>query len=100
MEYRDRALTCIVCGSEFLFTVGEQLFFAQKSFRNEPKHCKACKTHRNKTLGNGNSRREETSVMCSQCGRETTVPFKPTQGRPVFCRECFDQRRTAAPVPA
>jgi CxxC-x17-CxxC domain-containing protein len=24
------------------------------------------------------------------------VPFKPTQGRPVYCRECFQQRRTAA----
>jgi CxxC-x17-CxxC domain-containing protein len=38
----------------------------------------------------------ETRTTCSQCGKETTVPFKPTQGRPVFCRECFQQRRTAA----
>jgi CxxC-x17-CxxC domain-containing protein len=32
--------------------------------------------------------------VCSQCGKETTVPFKPTQGRPVYCRECFQQRRS------
>jgi CxxC-x17-CxxC domain-containing protein len=38
----------------------------------------------------------ETRTKCSQCGKETTVPFKPTQGRPVFCRECFQQRRSAA----
>ena len=28
-------------------------------------------------------------VVCSTCGVETTVPFKPTQGRPVLCRGCF-----------
>ncbi|HZE27395.1 MAG TPA: CxxC-x17-CxxC domain-containing protein, partial [Terriglobales bacterium] len=33
---------------------------------------------------------------CSQCGKDTTVPFKPTQGRPVFCRECFQQKRQEA----
>jgi CxxC-x17-CxxC domain-containing protein len=32
-------------------------------------------------------------TTCSQCGRETTVPFKPTQGRPVYCRECFLSRK-------
>jgi len=37
--------------------------------------------------------RVETKTVCSQCGKETTVPFKPTQGRPVYCRECFQQRR-------
>jgi CxxC-x17-CxxC domain-containing protein len=41
-------------------------------------------------------RRTETTTMCSQCGKETTVPFRPTQGRPVYCRECFQQRRAAA----
>jgi CxxC-x17-CxxC domain-containing protein len=34
--------------------------------------------------------------VCSQCGKETTVPFRPTQGRPVLCRECFRERRHAA----
>ena len=29
------------------------------------------------------------SVVCSNCGIETQVPFEPTQGRPVLCRECF-----------
>ena len=37
--------------------------------------------------------RSETKTTCSQCGKDTTVPFRPTQGRPVFCRECFQQRR-------
>jgi CxxC-x17-CxxC domain-containing protein len=38
----------------------------------------------------------ETRTNCSQCGKETTVPFRPTQGRPVLCRECFQGRRVAS----
>jgi CxxC-x17-CxxC domain-containing protein len=40
--------------------------------------------------------RVETRAICSQCGKETTVPFRPTQGRPIFCRECFTQKRNTA----
>jgi CxxC-x17-CxxC domain-containing protein len=39
--------------------------------------------------------RDETTTNCSACNKETTVPFRPTQGRPVFCRECFQQRKFA-----
>jgi CxxC-x17-CxxC domain-containing protein len=36
--------------------------------------------------------RPETRTTCSECGTETTVPFKPTQGRPVLCRACFQKQ--------
>ena len=39
--------------------------------------------------------RVETRATCSACGKETTVPFRPTQGRPVFCKDCFQQRKSA-----
>jgi CxxC-x17-CxxC domain-containing protein len=95
MEYQDRVLTCAECGAEFVFTAGEQAFFADKGFKNEPKRCKACKARRADTTSQGNGyQRSETKTTCSQCGKETTVPFKPTQGRPVYCRECFQQRRS------
>lgn len=96
MEYHDRVLKCADCGAEFVFTAGEQMFFADKGFKNEPKRCKACKAKRGATGSGGNAARSETRTTCSQCGKETTVPFKPTQGRPVFCRECFQQRRAQA----
>ncbi len=35
------------------------------------------------------SQRTATQVTCSDCGKETTVPFKPTPGKPVYCRECL-----------
>ena len=99
MEFQDKVLKCIDCGADFVFTAGEQLFFHDKQFKNEPKRCKACKAKRAANLGAtspGNYPKVETRTSCSECGKETTVPFKPTQGRPVFCRECFQQRRTNA----
>jgi CxxC-x17-CxxC domain-containing protein len=101
MEFQDKVLKCIDCGSEFVFTAGEQLFFHDKQFKNQPKRCKNCKLKRAQALGlphhaGGNYQRIETKAVCSACQRETTVPFKPTQGRPVYCRECFQQRKSAA----
>ncbi|MDP9147781.1 MAG: zinc-ribbon domain containing protein [Acidobacteriota bacterium] len=73
------------------------MFFADKGFKNEPKRCKGCKARRSEGVGGNGATlqmRSETKTNCSQCGKETTVPFRPTQGRPVFCRECFQQRRS------
>jgi CxxC-x17-CxxC domain-containing protein len=93
MEYSDRVLKCVECGAEFVFTAGEQMFFADKGFKHEPKRCKSCKSARASGGDSGNPGRSETRAICSQCGKETTVPFKPTQGRPVYCRECYQSRR-------
>jgi CxxC-x17-CxxC domain-containing protein len=99
MEFQDKVLKCVDCGAEFVFTAGEQLFFHDKQFKNEPKRCKACKGKRaaqSAPQHSGGYQKVETRTTCSHCGKETTVPFKPTQGRPVFCRECFQQRRSTA----
>lgn len=102
MSYQDKTLQCVDCGSSFIWTAGEQLFFADKNFKNEPKRCKSCKTKR-ATAPRGVTaqaparERVETWAVCANCGRETTVPFRPTQGRPVFCRECFQQKRPGQP---
>ncbi len=37
--------------------------------------------------------RQLFSVKCAACGKDTQVPFKPANGRPVYCRDCFMQRR-------
>jgi CxxC-x17-CxxC domain-containing protein len=101
MEFIDRLLTCADCGGEFIFTAGEQLFFFDKQFKNDPKRCKPCKSKRASAgmkAGAGPAAagisRTETRTECSACGIETTVPFKPTQGRPVLCRQCFQAKRT------
>lgn len=104
-EFIDRVLTCVDCCNQFVFTAGEQIFFFEKQFKNDPKRCKPCKAKRQ---GLGGARpggvagmmansRTETRTECSHCHIETTVPFKPTQGRPVLCRQCFRGKRS---VPA
>jgi len=37
--------------------------------------------------------REMHKAICTECGKECEVPFKPTEGKPVFCRECFAKKR-------
>ncbi len=101
MEFRDKMLQCVDCGADFVFTSGEQSFFYDKQFRNEPKRCKSCKAKRMAVLaaestGHRASYKTETRAVCSQCRKETTVPFRPSQGRPVLCRDCFQQKRLAA----
>lgn len=47
--------------------------------------------------GGGFSRgpREMHDATCSDCGKDCQVPFKPTQGRPVYCNDCFEKHRPA-----
>lgn len=88
--YEDKNLTCKDCGNEFVFTAGEQEFYAEKGFVNEPQRCKSCRDARKNS---NRPSREMFTATCAECGCETQVPFQPTEGRPVFCRECFAKRR-------
>lgn len=103
-RFADRILSCSDCHGDFIFTAGEQLFFYDKQFKNDPKRCKPCKSRRSglSAVASGGSGpaaaglcRTETRTDCSDCGVETTVPFKPTQGRPVLCRQCFQVKTKA-----
>ena len=37
--------------------------------------------------------RQLYSVKCANCGKQTEVPFKPSGGRPVYCRDCYMQKK-------
>ena len=84
MEFQDRILRCVDCGAEFVWTAGEQQFFADKNFKNEPKRCKACKGKRasRPAGGRGAASGWKPSRTCSACGKETTVPFQADAGAP------------------
>ena len=85
----DKVLTCVDCGKEFVFTVAEQEFYAQKGFSNEPKRCKDCRIAKKQDFRAHRGEREMTTVTRSKCGQEAQVPFKPTMDKPVFCDSCF-----------
>lgn len=90
--YTDKTITCKDCGCDFVFSAAEQEFYASKGFENDPVRCPECRRKR-KQARNDAPRREMFTVICDQCGEETQVPFRPTNGRPVYCRACMDQKR-------
>jgi CxxC-x17-CxxC domain-containing protein len=46
--------------------------------------------------GYGRSERVQYETVCSNCGRQTTVPFVPRGDRPVYCADCFSQQRSGS----
>ena len=88
VTFVDRTLTCRDCGREFLFTSGEQEFYQSRGLQNEPRRCPECRAARRASDGNGRARVLH-DVICSNCGKQTQVPFVPTGSRPVYCLDCF-----------
>ena len=88
--YEDRTLKCKDCGEDFIFTAGEQEFYASKGFENDPQRCKAC---RDKRKANAHGERETFTAVCAECGGEAILPFRPSNDRPVYCSECFAKLR-------
>ena len=123
----DRTLTCRDCGQEFVFTQGEQEFYQQRGFSDPQRcgNCRQQrKAQRNSGGGSyadsgygggssygssngggygGGDRgfssapRQLYSATCSECGQTTEVPFNPTPGKPVYCRDCFQARKASTP---
>jgi CxxC-x17-CxxC domain-containing protein len=95
-EFEDKNILCIDCGKDFVWTVGEQKFYHDKGLLNPPKRCKECKQAKNERISSiaaakaaGIKQKIEVAVHCARCKGYTTVPFYPSQGRPVYCRSCF-----------
>jgi CxxC-x17-CxxC domain-containing protein len=95
-EFNDLVIGCNDCKQDFVWTAGEQQFFYDKGLKNPPKRCKPCKQAKNERIvaaqtaqSSGIKQKIEVAVNCDQCGVLTTVPFYPSQNRPVFCRGCF-----------
>ena len=51
--YQDKTLICKDCGKEFVFTAGEQEFYAEKGFENEPQRCRECRQARKNGAADG-----------------------------------------------
>ena len=81
--YTDETLVCKDCGKEFLFSAGEQEFYAQKGFENKPSRCKECRQAKKKTW----------TVPCAKCGADATVHFEPKH--PVLCTKCYEEKKAA-----
>ena len=89
--YQDEKLICKDCGAEFIFTAGEQEFYAEKGFQNKPQRCKACRDARKNA---GKPQRELYTTTCARCGkvmREKSYKRlkKYRVGKDYYCRDCY-----------
>ncbi|MSQ12050.1 MAG: zinc-binding protein [Dehalococcoidia bacterium] len=92
MAFQDKTLTCQECAQTFTFTAGEQEFFQQKAYTNEPRRCPSCRQARRSTGRSEQGSRQMYPAVCAQCGKATQVPFQPRGDRPVYCSDCFSQQ--------
>jgi len=88
--FEDKTLTCRDCGAEFVFTAGEQEFYEQRGFTNEPRACQNCRTARKQQR---RGEREMFEAVCDSCGGPARIPFRPSGDRPVYCSDCFSKQR-------
>jgi CxxC-x17-CxxC domain-containing protein len=105
MSFQDKTITCSDCNNSFTFTADEQEQFQQRGYTNEPKRCPECRQARKSTrIGSGDNNYRNNSngysparqmfpAVCADCGKATTVPFEPRQGKPVYCSDCFRKVR-------
>ncbi len=95
MGFEDKTLTCRDCGTQFLFSAGEQEFFSGRGLLNEPGRCPSCRSIRKAQRAAGmDGPREMHEVTCDQCGGVARVPFLPRNDKPVYCSDCYEQVRS------
>ena len=99
--FQDRSLTCRDCRETFVFSSGEQAFFASKGLTNDPQRCPTCRAaaKRARTASPGGGR-EYHAAVCNGCGGQAMVPFLPRNDRPVYCSTCFDRVRAESTAQA
>ncbi len=89
---KDKTLVCKDCGSQFTFSAREQDFYAEKGFTNDPSRCPDCRSARKQKTRNTQPRKMHQAT-CASCGAQAEVPFEPSPGRPVYCRDCYQPAR-------
>jgi ssDNA-binding Zn-finger/Zn-ribbon topoisomerase 1 len=75
MAYTDKPIICRDCGREFVFTAGEQEFYSQKGFLNDPVRCPECRRARKQARDQG-AQRESRSQGTPQAGVGSKQPIK------------------------
>lgn len=92
--FEDKTLVCKDCGKEFTFTAGEQEFYEEKGFKNEPTRCPECrKARKAQQPRTDRGDREMFDAVCAECGQPTKVPFQPRNDKPIYCSACYAKHK-------
>lgn len=94
-QLEDKILTCLDCGSKFMWTVGEQQFFRDKGLQNIPKRCKPCAAAYKAKLTANHPR---WWIRCSGCKKKAEVPFEPKDEKNILCEDCFQKKKAERDV--
>jgi len=92
MQFQDETLSCRGCSKPFIFSIGEQEFYANKALANKPTRCYDCRLAR-KLSREGKSTDYSSQHPCHECGIVTRLPFKPIGSKPVFCQGCLQKQK-------
>jgi CxxC-x17-CxxC domain-containing protein len=95
MELPDKKLQCADCSQDFIFSAGEQQFFALRQLVNEPKRCPNCRLSMRFNRA-GRDASILTDVQCADCEKNVKVPFKPRGHKPVYCNDCLASHKVVA----
>jgi len=91
MDLQDKTLTCKECSKEFVWSAGEQKFYADKGLQNPPGRCPDCR----KSIREKKANQPKFSIICKNCGKEDQVSFKPYNPNDVLCGDCFRKERAS-----
>lgn len=90
MDFEDKNITCKDCGGEFVWSAGEQKFYADKGLQNPPGRCPDCRKKAKEKKST-----QKFAIICKECGKEGEVPFEPRNPNDVLCAECFSKKRAS-----
>ncbi len=90
----DKTIICKDCGKEFVFTAGEQEFYAEKGFDKPPVRCRSCRNRKRNGSRANNGEQVMYEIVCAKCGAVESLPFEPKHDRPVYCNACHKAMRS------
>ena len=113
VSFQDKTLTCKDCGQEFIWTAGEQEFYASRGLQNAPTRCPADRAARRAQGGGrgggggggsyaggggggyGGGQREMFTATCCHCVLLWGVESQTRGYKSVYCSDCFEKQRSS-----
>jgi len=83
---KGKKIICKFCGKEFVFSKGEQEFYAKKGLQNIPKACPKCREARR------SGDKVDVEIKCSNCGKKG-IFRKKIDAKNILCEKCYSESK-------
>ena len=88
MSFTDKEIICRDCGTAFVWSAGEQEFFAEKGLVNTPTRCPICRKKKEVK----HTFQTSYDIACAECGKKGQSPIKPPESKNILRQTCFDKK--------